>query len=580
MKVKHTRKRNMEPTIMRMGMVLFFLAVLLSTATRAVADPDPNFYIYLCFGQSNMEGGRTIEEQDRMGDPRFQVLADFDNPSRGWKKGQWYTAVPPLTRRTKGISLVDSFGRTMAASLPKQIRVGVVKVGVSGTKIELWDKDGFREYLATADSWKVEIADEYGGDPYGYLVELAKIAQQDGVIKGILLHQGESNAEDKDWPRKVKVVYDNLMKDLNLEPESVPLLAGEVVNADQGGEKASANKIIRKLPETLPNSYVISSEGLPCNADHLHFTAEGYRQFGKRYAEKLLPILGYKVNETKLPTTSTGNLVAQADPAWTEPFPPFKIAGNLYYVGSKGLANYLITTSQGHILINSDLEENVPLVRASVERLGFKFTDIKILLISHAHWDHNAASDTIKKLTGAKYMVMDADVSVVESGGKTDFQYGNVPASLYTPTKVDRVLHDGDEVNLGGTVLVAHLTPGHTKGCTTWTMKVKEADKTYNVVVIGSPNVNPGYRLVNNAAYPQIGADYEKMFRVLKSLPCDIFLGAHGNYFDLETKYMRLKEGAPAAFVDPEGYKKYVADKEQAFKTELAMQRTAPRRSQ
>jgi metallo-beta-lactamase class B len=166
-------------------------------------------------------------------------------------------------------------------------------------------------------------------------------------------------------------------------------------------------------------------------------------------------------------------------------------------------------------------------------------------------------------------------VPVVESGGKADFQYGNVPTALYAPTKVDRVLHDGDEVKLGNTVLVAHLTPGHTKGCTTWTMKVQEAGKTYNVVIIGSPNVNPGYRLVNNSAYPQIAADYEKMFRVLKSLPCDIFLGAHGNYFDLETKYARLKEVGLAAFIDPEGYKKYVGDKEEAFKAELAKQRAA-----
>lgn len=291
-------------------------------------------------------------------------------------------------------------------------------------------------------------------------------------------------------------------------------------------------------------------------------------------------VLGYKVNETKVPVTSTGTLSGQTSADWTEPFPPFKIAGNLYYVGSKGLANYLIATPQGHILINSDLEENVPLIRASVEKLGFKFADIKILLISHAHWDHNAASDTIKKLTGAKYMVMDADVSVVESGGKTDFHYGNVPSSLYTPTRVDRVLRDGDEVKLGGATLVARLTPGHTKGCTTWTMKVEEAGKTYDVVVIGSPNVNPGYRLVNNAAYPQIAADYEKMFRVLKALPCDIFLGAHGNYFDMESKYARLKEGALAVFVDPEGYKKYVADREQAFRVELAKQRAALPRSQ
>ena len=248
-----------------------------------------------------MEGGGRIEERDRTVDKRFQVLADFDVPSRGWKKGNWYDAVPPLTRRTRGISLVDSFGRTMVANLPQNIRVGVVKVGVSGTKIELWDKDQFKTYLATADAWKVNIAKEYGGDPYAYLVELAKIAQKDGVIKGILLHQGESNAEDEDWPKKVKTVYDNLMSDLHLDPDSVPLLAGEVVNADHEGEKASANVIMAKLPQTLPNSYVISSAGLPCNPDHLHFTAEGYREFGKRYAEKMLSKLGYSVAESKPP---------------------------------------------------------------------------------------------------------------------------------------------------------------------------------------------------------------------------------------------------------------------------------------
>jgi len=209
------------------------------------------------------------------------------------------------------------------------------------------------------------------------------------------------------------------------------------------------------------------------------------------------------------------NLNAQISADWTEPFPPFKIAGDLYYVGSKGLANYLITTPQGHILINSDLEANVPLIRESVEKLGFKFTDINILLISHAHWDHNAGSAAIKSLTCARYMVMDADVSVVESGGKTDFQYGDVPKSHYPPTKVDRVLHDGEEVRLGGAVLVAHLTPGHTKGCTTWTMKVQEAGRSHNVVIIGSPNVNPGYKLVNNASYRQIATDYERAFRVL-----------------------------------------------------------------
>jgi metallo-beta-lactamase class B len=257
---------------------------------------------------------------------------------------------------------------------------------------------------------------------------------------------------------------------------------------------------------------------------------------------------------------------------WTQPFPAFRIVGNVYYVGSKGLANYLITTPKGHILINSDLEANVPLIRSSIESLGFKFSDVKILLISHAHWDHCAGSAKIKEITGAKYMVMDADVSVVESGGKTDFQYANDPSALYAPTKVDRVLHDGDEVKLGDVTLVAHLTPGHTKGCTTWTMKAKDGAEMRNVVIVGSPNVNPGYKLFGNTQYPSIADDYARMFRVLKSLPCDVFLGAHGSYYGMEGKYERLKGGDSRAFIDPEGYKAYVAEREQTFLKELEKQ--------
>ena len=171
-----------------------------------------------------------------------------------------------------------------------------------------------------------------------------------------------------------------------------------------------------------------------------------------------------------------------------------------------------------------------------MEQLGFRFSDVKILLISHAHFDHCAGSALVKKLTGAKYMVMAADVPVVESGGKKAFQYGSSPSDLYPPAKIDRVLHDGDEVRLGNVVLVAHLTPGHTKGCTTWTMKVKDGGKTYDVVIIGSPNVNPGYKLVRNTVYPGIAQDYELTFRTLKALHCDVFLGAHGSYFGMEAK--------------------------------------------
>ena len=264
---------------------------------------------------------------------------------------------------------------------------------------------------------------------------------------------------------------------------------------------------------------------------------------------------------------------AAANVDWTEPFPPFRIMGNLYYVGSKGLANYLIVTPQGNILINSDMEANVPMIESSIEKLGFKFADTKILLISHAHWDHDAGSALIKEETGAAYMVMDTDVPVVESGGKADFQYGDNPAMRYPPMKVDRVLHDGDEVKLGGMVLVAHLTPGHTKGCTTWTMRVTDGGKTYDVVIVGSPNVNAGYKLVNNKAYPQIAQDYGRMWRVLKSLPCDIFLGAHGDYFGLQEKYARMKAGEANPFIDPDGYKAYVAQKERDFYAELAKQK-------
>lgn len=254
---------------------------------------------------------------------------------------------------------------------------------------------------------------------------------------------------------------------------------------------------------------------------------------------------------------------------WTQPFPAFRIAGNLYYVGSRGLANYLITTPEGHILINSDMEPNVPLIRASIESLGFKFSDVKILLISHAHFDHCAASAMIKQLTGAKYMVMEGDVDVVESGGNTDFQYASDPTTLYPPTKVDRVLHDGDEVKLGGAILTAHLTPGHTKGCTTWTIKVNDGSRQRDVVIIGSPNVNPGYKLVRNPTYPRIAEDFEQTFKVLKSLSCDYFLGAHGSYFDLESKYAKFKAGASTAFIDPAGYKSFVVEKEETFRREL-----------
>jgi metallo-beta-lactamase class B len=258
-------------------------------------------------------------------------------------------------------------------------------------------------------------------------------------------------------------------------------------------------------------------------------------------------------------------LLGQGNPDWHRPFPAFKIAGNLYYVGTADLAVYLVNTPQGNILINSDFEQDVPLIRSSIEQLGFKYKDTKIVLISHAHGDHDAATGLLKRETDAKLMVMDADVPEEES-----------TAPGRPGAHVDRVLHDGDTVELGGVKLTARLTPGHTKGCTTWTMQVQEAGRTLNAVIVGSPNVNPGYILVGNKNYPQIAQDYVKTFAVLKGLPCDLFLGAHGAYFGLKAKYDKMKAGGANPFIDPDGYKAYVAERETTFRKEWERQQQNP----
>jgi len=256
---------------------------------------------------------------------------------------------------------------------------------------------------------------------------------------------------------------------------------------------------------------------------------------------------------------------------WNKPVTPFRIAGNTYYVGTNYLASYLIKTPEGAILINPDYAESVPLIQRSVEQLGLRFTDIKIILISHAHDDHAAGCALAKKLSGAKLMVMDADVPVIEQGGAGDFYY----KTRWAAAKVDRVLHDLSEVKLGGVTLTAHLTPGHTKGCTTWTMDVTEGGQLLHVVIVGSPNVNTGYRLVNNAQYPQMAADYEKCFRVLRALPCDVFLGAHGVYFGMDEKLARMKARAGNPFIDAAGYRAYVEERERAFREEWKKQKGA-----
>jgi metallo-beta-lactamase class B len=257
--------------------------------------------------------------------------------------------------------------------------------------------------------------------------------------------------------------------------------------------------------------------------------------------------------------------MAQQNPDFHRELPPFKIAGNLYWVGTADLSVYLINTPQGNILINSDFPEDLPVVKKNIDRMGFKYADTKIILASHAHNDHDAAVGIIKKETGARLMIMDADVASTESTGQ-----GRPGA------KVDRVLHDGDTVELGGSKLTAHLTPGHTKGCTTWTMQVDDGGRKLNAVIIGSANVNAGTLLVGNKNYPQIADDYLKTFKVLKSLPVDLFLGAHGNNFGLLAKYPKMKPGGPNPFIDPAGYKTYIADREAAFMKEWERQKKNP----
>jgi metallo-beta-lactamase class B len=258
-------------------------------------------------------------------------------------------------------------------------------------------------------------------------------------------------------------------------------------------------------------------------------------------------------------------LAAQV-PGMNDPFPPHKVVGNVYFVGTANLGTYLITTPAGHILVNTDFERTVPLIRSGVEKLGFKFTDIKIILGSHAHGDHMEADAMVKELTGARVMAMEQDVPDLKKmtpGGKHP---------------IDQVLHDGDQVRLGGSVLTAHLTAGHTKGCTTWSMKATEAGKTYDVVIVCSVGWNPGYVLANNKEYPQIADDYVRSFATLRKLPCDIFLAAHGSFYDLQGKYAKLQPGAPNPFIDHAGYMAYIDLKEKQFYEELERQKRERKR--
>ncbi|HKM94443.1 MAG TPA: sialate O-acetylesterase [Prolixibacteraceae bacterium] len=281
--------RNLSAKFCTIATGMFVLGVLLISNFK-VFSQDPNFHIYLCFGQSNMAGAARAEAQDSIVDSRFQMMSVMNCPDKGREKGNWYTATPPLCDCNAGVSPADYFGRTLIETLPKEIRVGIVNVSVGGCRIELFDKNNYRTYIETAPNWMLGWIKNYDDNPYAKLVEMAKIAQKDGVIKGILMHQGESNPNDSLWTKKVKDIYDNLMVDLSLNPEEIPLLAGEMLSAEFNGKCFAFNQFIAQLPNVIPNAHVVSSAGCSGRNDGLHFTIEGYRLLGKRYGEKMLSL--------------------------------------------------------------------------------------------------------------------------------------------------------------------------------------------------------------------------------------------------------------------------------------------------
>ncbi|MGA3078595.1 MAG: subclass B3 metallo-beta-lactamase [Bryobacteraceae bacterium] len=265
---------------------------------------------------------------------------------------------------------------------------------------------------------------------------------------------------------------------------------------------------------------------------------------------------------------------AQTPHAGNSPFPAYRIMDNLYYVGTEDIASYLIVTPKGHFLLNSGYEDTPAIIRGSVEKLGFKITDVKILLNSQAHLDHVAGQAALQQITGAKIYSSEREVGVLQSGGKTDSRFGR--EVTYPPVHVDHAVSDGERVTLGGVTLTAHLTLGHSIGCTTWTMQATDAGKIYDVVFVGGTAINPGVRLVNHPTYPGIGEDYKRTFQTLRSLKCDVFLGAHGGYYGMIEKFKRLEKGArPSPFIDPQGYRAFVDAAEADFLAQLSAEKVS-----
>ena len=306
--------RSVKMKVSHLVSLFFGLGLAVSTVSAA---PDPNFHIYLAFGQSNMEGQGDIGSQDKSVDERFQLLwsADAGSCNQGASKGKWIKAIPPLAH-CQGAKLgpADYFGRTMVEKTDPKIKVGIIVVAIAGCSIDLFDKDGYANYARSQQSWMTQRINTYGGNPYGRMIEMAKKAQEEGVIKGIIFHQGETDAGNGQWPSKVKKVYDNIIKDLGLGSD-IPFLAGEVLRS---GSSSGANNNISKLPQQSKNFYVVSSEGFNQalgDGQNVHFTSQEYRDFGKRYAEKMIEVLGDKIKPAASATSSSSEVSANSSAA-------------------------------------------------------------------------------------------------------------------------------------------------------------------------------------------------------------------------------------------------------------------------
>lgn len=443
---------------------ILFCALFLQTFSETRAQsPDPNFHIYICFGQSNMEGQGPIETQDLTVDSRFQIMQAVNCTNQ--PAGKWRTATPPLARCNTKIGPPDYFGREMVKNLPSNIKIGIVFVAVAGCKIELFDKVNYASYANSAESWMKSIIAEYGGNPYAKIIELAKLAQKDGVIKGILLHQGESNVNDNQWANKVKGVYTNMLTDLGLTAANVPLLAGEVV---QGGLSAGANTLIDNLPKTIPTSYVISSSGLSAQSDNLHFTTASYRTLGIRYATQMLKLLdlntcttpapnvapaqiSYEVGDVATPLSATGTSLkwyteASGGTAQTNaPTPNTSIAGTkTYYVSQtsggceSSRASITVTVASSYKIYRTDSPITIDGVAEEVWNNMSVSDAAATKVLSGTISNANDLSGSFKALWDNTYLYILADINDQTLTNDSPNSYDDDAVEVYLDVNNDK----------------------------------------------------------------------------------------------------------------------------------------------